>query len=114
MAEQQAVPTSALEEDLPKAVQAKGYTCGAAALLVLGRDHGVGQRSEGRIGTDIRFTKHGSAPKHVLRVVTKYGLAHQELRGVAIEQLRMCFELARPVMVMLQFTGSAAPSRASR
>jgi predicted double-glycine peptidase len=110
MVEKPAIPTAAIKVDLPKAVQAKGYTCGAAALLAICRHYGVGPRSERRIVKDMRFGKRGSDPKHVLRAVAKYGLAHQELRGMAIEQLRACLDLARPVMVMLQAWADPPPT----
>jgi predicted double-glycine peptidase len=110
MTDARPIPASAIKLDLPGIVQAKGYTCGAAALLAICRYYGVGPRSERRVVEDMRFGKAGSDPKHVLRAARKYGLACEEFRPMTVAQLRACVELARPVMVMLQAWAEPPPA----
>ncbi|HWU85948.1 MAG TPA: C39 family peptidase [Kofleriaceae bacterium] len=110
MVRSQSIPTASIKIDLPNIVQAKDYTCGAAALLAICRYYGVGPRSERRVVEDMGFGRDGSDPKHVLRAVKKYGLAHEELRPMTIRQLRAYLDLARPVMLMLQAWADPRPA----
>jgi predicted double-glycine peptidase len=110
MAATRSIPAFAIKLDLPDTVQTRGYTCGAAALLAICRYYGVGPRSERRVVKDMRFGKRGSDPKHVRRAVAKYGLLHEEFRGMTTAQLRACLDRARPVMVMLQAWADPPPA----
>jgi predicted double-glycine peptidase len=110
MADELVIPASAIKIDLPDTVQAKGHTCGAAALLAICRYYGVGPRSERRIVEDMDFGKGGSDPKHVLRAAKKYRLAWEEFRPMTIQQLRTCLDLRRPVMLMLQAWADPRPT----
>lgn len=109
MADTRPIPASAIKLDLPDVVQTKGYTCGAAALLAICRYYGIGPRSERGVVEDMRFGKAGSDPKHVLRAVAKYGLAHEEFRPMTTQQLRACLDRGHPVMVMLQAWADPPP-----
>jgi len=109
MTDTRPIPASAIKLDLPDTVQAKDYTCGAAALLAICRYYGAGPRSERRVVEDMRFGKAGSDPKHVLRAVAKYGLAHEEFRPMTTQQLRACLDRGRPVMLMMQAWAEPPP-----
>jgi predicted double-glycine peptidase len=109
MADVRPIPASAIQLELPATQQRKGYTCGAAALLAICRYYGVGPRSERRVVRDMRFGKAGSDPRHVLRAIATYGLAHEEFRPMTIGQLRACLDGKRPVMVMLQAWADPRP-----
>jgi predicted double-glycine peptidase len=109
MDEARSIPASALKLDLPGIVQATNYTCGAAALLAICRYYGLGPRSERHVVEDMRFGTAGSDPEHVLRAVAKYGLVHEEFRPMSMQQLRVCLERERPIMVMLQAWADPPP-----
>ena len=111
MTDKRTIPASAIKLDLPDVVQATDYTCGAAALLAICRYYGVGPGSEHGVVEDMHFGKAGSDPKHVLRAVVKYGLAHEEFRPMTTQQIRLCLDRERAVMMMLQ--AWADPPRSS-
>lgn len=97
--------------DLPSVSQQQDYTCGAAALLAIGRYYGVGPASEREVVRDMRFGTDGSDPAHLVRALRRYRLAHIERRGMSDAELRAWLDARRPVVLMLQAWGGRASYR---
>jgi len=105
------IPRGAVRAPVPCLVQGTDHTCGAAAVLAVGRYFGVGPAAEAAIVRDMGFGPRGSDPAHLVRALRRYRLRFAERRGMTDHELRAALELGRPVIVMLQAWGDRARYR---
>jgi predicted double-glycine peptidase len=99
------IPPSAIKIDLPNTFQLEDYTCGPAALMAIFAYYGVGPEEEWELEEHMGIDEEGSDPKHILRAVKRYGLAHREFSPMTVGELVTCLDDKHPVMIMLQAWG---------
>jgi uncharacterized protein len=106
------IPPGAIKIELPNVMQTTSYTCGASALLAIAAYYGVGAEYEWDVAADMKMTRDGSDPKHIISAARRYGLSVREYRPMTAAQLIGCLDRRRPVILMLQAWGPH-PSPAS-
>lgn len=103
------VPSGAIKVDLPSTAQVTDHSCGAAALLAICAHFGVGPEDERDVAADMRLTRAGADPHHIVRAATKYGLRTAVHREMTEAQLVAHLDRGCPVMLTLQAWAAPRP-----
>jgi predicted double-glycine peptidase len=110
----QEIPQGAIRVPVPDTLQETDYTCGASALQAVCKFFGVGPVTEREFVQHMGMSRSGSDPEHLMRAVRRYRLDHEEFHQMSREQLKICLDEFRPVILMLQAWGTTEAENARR
>lgn len=112
--EYHAIPRGAIRVPVPDTTQQTDFTCGASALQAVCRYYGVGPEDEDQFRKDMKMSRSGSDPEHIIRGAKKYGLQVKWFHRMTIGTLKRYLGQRKPVVMMLQAWGRHRNGRKRR